>query len=110
MADTLLSQKHAAEAAEIYQFAQSRSQLDAHGLDNLALALLDNEKLDQAEKVCQQALRQDLHNAEAHAILGDIYIRGSPTLAAQQFMAALEIDPTNARALRGLRALKVTPN
>ena len=61
----------------------------------------------QARGQCEQALALDSRNAEAHALMADIYNQeGSIAGALQEMTVALRLDPTNAEYERRLRALR----
>ena len=67
---------------------------------------MQSEKLDEARQICREALARNPQDAAAHATLGDIYIRTDPAQAAAEYRKAIQIDPKNAEAKRGLAALQ----
>ena len=70
-------------------------------LANIFLAL---RQVDQAEKLFQKVLADEPENAEAHVVLGRIYLRSaSYTLAQQYFDQAMGRMPDNQEAQKGLR-------
>ena len=106
LADGLLQQKRSSLAAEMFHLAMSKGQVPQWADDHLAVALLQSEKLDEAQEVCRHAIERNPQDAAAHATLGNIYIRSDAARAAVEFRTAIAIDPNNADAKRALAALR----
>jgi Flp pilus assembly protein TadD len=104
LADLLVAQRRSVQAAAIYDMAIHRGAHDFVTYDKYAEALLQNEKLPEAEHSAHEALRLNPNDAAAHATLGNIYIRNDLKRAQDEFRQALAIDPNNATAKRGLAA------
>jgi tetratricopeptide (TPR) repeat protein len=104
MADLLLQQKRSTVASDLYRLAMSRGAVPQSVHDNLALALFEDDKLREAQEACVEALRRDPTDAQAHTILGNVYLRTDPARAAEEYRRALRLDPGNLTAARGLAA------
>jgi tetratricopeptide (TPR) repeat protein len=96
-----------AEAAELFGQA---TYLDGSVPDyhfNMGLALEKAKRLREAEKALQQALKIAPYNANYLAELGHIYLQLDLKLRAKTtFEKAIKFDPSNERAVEGLRKVR----
>jgi tetratricopeptide (TPR) repeat protein len=104
LADLLVAQRRTVQAAAICEMAIERGAHDSVAYDKYAEALLENEKLPEAEQAAHEALRLNPNDAAAHATLGNIYIRDDLKRAQNEFRQALALDPNNVVAKRALAA------
>ena len=76
--------------------------------NNLGVAYLQLERLDQAEEYLWHALRLRPHYAAAHYNLATLYVReGKATEAAVHFQAFLDMEPDNLNALLAYAAILI---
>jgi tetratricopeptide (TPR) repeat protein len=108
MGDRLMNQKRSKLAAEMYRMAIARGANEPAVRDKLAIALMQNEQLEDAIKALRESLKKNPRNAEAHALLGDVLARSDIEAARREYQLALAIDPGNATARRGLSLLRPT--
>jgi tetratricopeptide (TPR) repeat protein len=86
-----------AEAEETLRSAKSR--IDSDFFNELGTALLEQEKLDEAEEVARSYMSEDPETARPHALLGEIYLRRKQfDPARRELIRALRIDPEEPRA------------
>jgi hypothetical protein len=104
LGDLLLRQRRSLQAAEVYEMAIRRGLHDSAVYDRLAQTLLASEKLPEARAAARQALELNPNDARAYVTLGNIYIRQDLERAAAEYRRALELEPGNPEAKRGLAA------
>jgi len=91
------------DALKIYQPLTADASLGAEAGAGVVRCLLKQEKIDEAKTTAEAGLQHFPNAAEAHVAEGEVLYRfGDFVTAEQQFIAALKIDPKNARAYYGL--------
>ena len=86
-----------AEAEQTLRSAKSR--IDSDYFKELGTALLEQEKLDEAEEVVRNYLSDAPDTARPHALLGEIYLRRKQfDPARRELILALRIDPEEPHA------------
>jgi curved DNA-binding protein CbpA len=92
-------------AAEAFKWAIKQNEKNARYWSYLSLAYTKMDKrLKDAEEALSQAIKLEPHNADHYAHLGHIYLKeGMKERAHIQFEKALEIDPENVKAKKGMQ-------
>jgi tetratricopeptide (TPR) repeat protein len=96
-----------AEAVAEYQRALERNPNHKDALNYLGISFVRQGNVDQAARLFERLVATDPDNADAHTNLGAVLLaQGAERLAEREFRAALQLSPTHALALEGLRKLK----
>lgn len=92
-------------ASNAFKWAIKLNEKDAKYWSYLSLAYTKMDKrLQDAEEALSQAIKLEPHNADLYAHLGLIYLKaGMKERAHIQFEKAMEIDPENVKAKKGLQ-------
>jgi len=106
LGELLLKEGHEQEAEEQFR-ASIRLEPNAIVYDYLGLISIHRGALEEAERDFRAALSLEKFDSNAHLGLGDIYtLAGREAEALSEYQAVLAKDPTNARALAGVRKLR----
>lgn len=106
--ELLLLDRRPNEAEDAARRLLSINPNDDSGYENLADALRDQWRLDEAEEVCLQGLRLNPESSELHAIMGWIHVeQGLPGKAIAPLRESLRLWPDGGMAESGMeQALK----
>ena len=94
LGDIYLKMNKINEAIEILQKGLSYNQNDTILSLSLAAAYFKNNNLEYAERICQKLLKENGTYADAHFLMGEIYLaKGDPIKAQESFNLGLKIKP-----------------
>lgn len=101
-----LAHQYRLAAAQAYQRAIDLFPEYEDPRTNLAVLLIDENKLPEAIEQCQIVLNEDPESVPAHKNLGtSLYLQGQLDAALAEYQRVLELDPDNADAMASIGAI-----
>jgi tetratricopeptide (TPR) repeat protein len=101
-----LAHQYRLQAAQAYQRAIDLFPEYEDPRTNLAVLLIDENKLSEAIEQCQIVLNEDPESVPAHKNLGtSLYLQGKLDAALAEYQKVLEIDPNNPDAMASVGAI-----
>ncbi|HXH27674.1 MAG TPA: hypothetical protein VNL37_01445 [Candidatus Polarisedimenticolia bacterium] len=92
------------QLAKVAGHAPSMKALSYYGL----CVAMTSQRIDQARRICEQAIEVEFYNPELYLNLGRVYLKdGARALAFGAFVRGLQINPRHAALVREVRHLGV---